>query len=315
MMRDYADEANLHARIYAMKGRLLSPADYAFLARRPNEAQRDQPANPAAAQEAVFKEQIAPVMPLVEAAGQYTPLFLAFLRQFEALNAKLILAKAFGLAALEQWYDIGPYALLERRLLDDEVDLQAIRPLLTGSYLADVLDGAVSFEQMEIRVDLCTARNLYVSAALFGKTAKRDFEELIGRRLAVTFIILTLRMKKTYLRDGLKISAFLESFFGPFYGLILSQMKAAERILDMYLAQSRTSGAQEPSAADCEHYLEQQYYNWISNAFHRDFHSISCVVAYLWLLYCQIRNLFKIIEGRRFGFPPERILARLVCSP
>ena len=48
--------------------------------------------------------------------------------------------------------------------------------------------------------------------------------------------------------------------------------------------------------------------------FHRDFHSIYCVVAYLWLLFYQIRNLFKIIEGRRFGFSPEVILARIVCN-
>ena len=48
--------------------------------------------------------------------------------------------------------------------------------------------------------------------------------------------------------------------------------------------------------------------------FHRDFHSVFCVAAYLWLLFYQIRNLFKIIEGRRFGFSPERIIAGIVCD-
>jgi len=46
----------------------------------------------------------------------------------------------------------------------------------------------------------------------------------------------------------------------------------------------------------------------------QDFHSICCVVSYLWMLYYQIRNLIKIIEGRHFGYSPERILANIVCN-
>ena len=136
-MRDYADEANLHARIYAMRGRLLSLKDYVSLAGR-NEALSDPAAagsDPVAAEEFVFREQIADIIPLAEATGIYAPLFLAFFRQFEALNAKLVLAKAFGLQSLEQWYDIGPYAILERSLLRRN-NQPAGYPAASGRHLA-----------------------------------------------------------------------------------------------------------------------------------------------------------------------------------
>ncbi len=315
-MRDYADEANLHARIYAMRGRLLSLKDYVSLAGR-NEALSDPAAagsDPVAAEEFVFREQIADIIPLAEATGIYAPLFLAFFRHFEALNAKLVLARAYGLQSLEQWYDIRPYAILERSLLRQTTGLQDIRRLLAGTWLADVLEDAAGYEQAEIRVDLCTAKNLQAASALFTGEAKLDFQELMGRRIAVASTILSLRLKKTYRWDDGKIRPFLERFHDTLGEKARPQVKVVEKTLERHLEQLRASGAQEPSVEDAEHYLEQLDYNWISSMFHRDFHSVRCVPAYLWLLFCQIRNLFKIIEGRRFGFSPERIIAGIVCD-
>ncbi len=316
-MRNYADEANLHARIYAMKSRLLSLPDYVSLARNTDEVIYSTAADASdemAQGEIVFREQIAHILPLSEAVGIYTPLFLAFFRQFEALNLKLILAKTFGLQSLEQWYDIGPYAILERRLLQETTDLQNIRPFLTGTYLASALEDVSSYEQMEINVDLCAARSLYDASALFSREAKRDFQKLMGRRIAVTSTILSVRLKKTYHWDDEKIHAYLARFHDAFGGKIWPQVKVVEEALDRHLAQEKTGGTQEPSVVDIEHYLEQYYYNFVSSMFHRDYFSICCVAAYLWLLFYQIRNLFKIIEGRRFSFSPELIISRIVCN-
>jgi vacuolar-type H+-ATPase subunit C/Vma6 len=315
-MRHYADEANLHARIYAMRSHLLSLKDYVSLARR-NEALYDQTgtaSDPVAAEEIVFRDQIAGIIPLAEATAIYAPLFLCFFRQFEALNAKLVLAKAFGLQCLEQWYDIGPYAILERALLRETTSPRDIRPFLTGTYLAGILEDIAGYEQAEIRVDLCAARNLYAASALFTREAKRDFQELMGRRSAVTSTILSLRLKKTYQWDDEKIRPFLEKFHDALGGKAWPQVKVVEEMLNRHLEQFRASGAREPSVVDIEHYLEQYYYNWISSMFHRNFHSIYCVASYLCLLFYQIRNLFKIIEGRRFGFSPERIIAGIICD-
>jgi hypothetical protein len=84
--------------------------------------------------------------------------------------------------------------------------------------------------------------------------------------------------------------------------------------LNRYLEQLRKGGGQEPSVVDIERHLEQNYYTWVSSMFHRDFHSVYCVIAYLWLLFYQIRNLFRIIDGRRFGFSSEAILNKLICE-
>jgi hypothetical protein len=96
-MRDYTDEANLNARICAMRSPLLTLPDYVSLSRNQNEPLFDKAAGTPdhiAEGEIVFREQIASIMPLSESTRIYAPLFLAFFRQFEALNAKLILGKA-----------------------------------------------------------------------------------------------------------------------------------------------------------------------------------------------------------------------------
>jgi vacuolar-type H+-ATPase subunit C/Vma6 len=316
-MRDYADEVYLHARIYAMRSRLLSLKDYVSLARNQGEAlygNAEGVPDPAEAGEIVFREQTASIIRLAETTAIYAPLFLSFFRQFEALNAKLILARAFGFQSLEQWYDIGQYATLDRSLLKKTTPLQDILPLLKGTYLAHVLEDVSSFEQTEIRVDLCSARDLYAASGLFKADAKLDFQNLIGRRIAVTSAILSLRLKKTYQWDEERTRVYLAKFHEAFDGETLMHIKILEEVVDRHLEHLRANGMQEPSLVDIEHFLEQHYYKWISSMFHRDFHSICCVVAYLWMLYYQIRNLIKIIEGRRFGYSPERILANIVCN-
>lgn len=316
-MREYADEAYLHARVYAMRSRLLSFRDYNSLASSPDGGMHGQAADipdPVRAGEIVFREQIAAILPLVEASGIYAPLFLAFLRQFEALNAKLVLAKAFGLQGLGNWFDIGPYAVLGRKLLQEAISLKDLRTLLEGSYLEDVFEDDESYEKMEALVDLCAARALNAASTPFSREARSDFQALVGRRMAVTSTVLSLRLRKTYNWDDGQIKSFLEKFHDATGDKARTHMVPVGEALDRHLEQMRTSGAPEPSVADVEYYLEQYFYNWVSFMFHRDFHTVYCVAAYLWLLLYQIRNLFKIIEGRRFGFSPELIMSRIVCD-
>lgn len=316
-MRDYADEAYLHARIYAMKSRLLSLKDYESLARTRDDTLYDNTAgtpDPVSAEDDVFREQIAAILPLAESVRLYSPLFIAFFRQFEAINAKLVLAKAFGMQPLEQWYDIGDYAILDRSLIKETKTPEDLQPVLKGTYLEDALEDLSSFEQTEIRVDLCAARNMYDVSDSFPSGARRDFLEIMGRKIAVASVIMSLRLKKTYQWDDKRIRPYIEKLHGIFEGKTLSHIKVVEKMLSWHLERQRAIGGHEPDIAYMEHYLDQNYYNWVSAMFHRDFNSVYCVAAYMWLLYYQIRNLFRIMEGRRFGFPAERILTRIVCK-
>jgi vacuolar-type H+-ATPase subunit C/Vma6 len=317
-MRDFTDEAYLHARLYAMRSRLLSWKDYVSLAGTRNEPMYDQAvfaSDPSASEELIFREQIDGIIPLAEAIGHYSPIFLAFFRQFEAFNAKLILAKAFGLQTVEQWYDIGPYAILPRRLLTETPPLKEILALFEGTYLSDAIKDASGYEQMEAGVDLCALREMYTASSMLKPDSKADFNLLMERRIAVTSLILSLRLKKNYQWEDDKIRPFLERYHEAFDGKAWPQIRIAREALDRHIEQSRTAGGQEPSLIDMEYYLERYYYNWVSSMFHRDFHAVYCVVAYLWLLFYQIRNMFKIIEGKRFGLPTDLILYRVVCNP
>ncbi len=317
-MRYYADKDNLHVRIYAMRGRLLSLKDYDSIVRN-QEAFFDRLSGThdhVEAKEMVFREQLAMVVHLAEATREYSSLFIAFLRQYEVSNAKLLLAKAFGRQSLEQWYDIRPYAILDRSLLQQELSLDDIRAIMAGTYLEDVYEDISSYECLENQVDISAARNLYTSSAQFLPESRKVFLDFMLRRIAVITMIWHWRLKQNYHWNDERIRLYLETFhnLNLFGGHAWPQVRIVEEVLNRRLEQLRKSGTQAPSAEDIEYHLEQYFYNWVSSMFHKDFHSIYCVVAYLWLLYYQVRNLFRIIEGIRFGLPPGEILKRIISE-
>jgi vacuolar-type H+-ATPase subunit C/Vma6 len=315
-MKYYADDVNLHARIYAMRARLLSLMDYTSIVRDKqalSEKVYDKH-NSIEAKEIVFKEQIRDIIKLAEATRIYTRLFIAFLRQFEAHNIKLILSRAFNRPVLEQWYDIGPYAVVDRSLINEKLTVEDIKTMLAHTYLEEIFDDMSSYERIEIRMDICTARNLYDSSSLFHPDARRVFQDFILKRVAVTGLIRNWRLKESYQWSDEKILLYLEMIHGLFDSSPGQQLKIVGEMLNNRLEQIRKSSSKTPESADIEYYLEQYFYNWISSMFHKDFHSVYCVAAYLWLLSNQIRNMFRIIDGMRFGLPPEEIIERIVCE-
>jgi hypothetical protein len=166
---------------------------------------------------------------------------------------------------------------------------------------------------METRVDLSVERNWRAASVSFSGEAKLDYQGLMCRRMAVVSALISLRLRKTYQWDEEKIHAYLTPFHDIKGVGVLSQVKGVEKAISKYVDEVRSVGASEPSPAEIERYIAQYDYDWISSAFHRDFFSVSCVVAYLWLVAYQIRNLLKINEGRRFGFTLDQIMGRIVC--
>ncbi len=315
-MRNYADKVNLHARIHALKGRLLSPGDYASMirAQQANSFNLSAASDLITAKEVLFREQIAPVVGLAHAYGQYAPLFLAYLRQFEVHNAKVLLAKAAGLESEELWYDISPFAILKKELLTKKLSLAEVRSLIAGTYLDDDFKDTVSYRQMEIHADICSARNLYQSARrLYGET-KNDFLNMIQRRIAVLSTIWSYRLRWHYHLSEEKTRFYINRFHDLFDGYAKSHFRIIEEEQNRHLEQLLKEGDKEPFITDIERHLEKKYFTWVSSMFYRDFHSICCVLAYLWLLYYQIRNLFRIIDGWRFGFSADAILDKLICD-
>jgi len=314
-MRNYADKVNLHARIHALRGRLLTPADYASLVRA--QQANSLPPSPASdltgAKEALFREQIAPVVGLALAYNRYAPLFLAYLRQFEGHNLSVLLTKAAGRQGEELWYDIAPFAILQKDLLKRQLSLTDIRSLVAGSYLNDDFKDASGYRRMEVDADICAAGSLYRFARFLTGENKSDFQNMMQRRIAVLTVLWSYRLRWHYHFSEEKIERYMRRFHDLFDGGAKSHFRIIEDVQNRYLEQLRKEGGGKPSAADIERHLERNFFTWVSSMFHRDFHSICCVLAYLWLLHYQIRNLFRIIDGRRFGFSAEAILDKLIC--
>lgn len=314
-MRNYADVPNLHTRIYAMKSRLYSLHDYAVMIREPETI----PGNISGiqdsteAKEILFRQQIAPIINLARAYESYTPFFIADLRQYEAYNAKILINKAAGNQTLTQWYDISPFATLNKGLLEEKLSLDEVKLLLSYMYLDNEFKTISSYRQLSVYVDVCTARNLYHSKDLLSGSAAAEFREMMLKRLAVMTLIWSYRLKLHYQFSPERIKLYMDKFHKIYGGKIWYRVSLEQEVLDRDLEKIRKDTGQEPSVADVEHHLEQNYYAWISSMFHRDFHSIYCVVSYLWLLFYQIRNLFRIIDGRRFGLPAEAIQNRMIC--
>jgi vacuolar-type H+-ATPase subunit C/Vma6 len=315
-MRNYADQDYLHARIHALRGRLLLLRDYASMVReqQTSSAKLSGVHGLIEAKEMLFREQIAPVIGLAEAYDKYIPIFLAYLRQYEIHNAKILLAKAAGKESLEQWYDISPFAILEKDLLQKNLSLVDTKSLIANTYLADDFRDTSSSLRMEIQLDISAAGKLYHSSTLFSGEAKKEFQEMALRRMAVLTVIWTYRLKAYYHWNDEQIRSCLEKLNNLFGVNAQSQVRIAEEELNRHLEQLRKSGGQEPSVVDIERHLEQNYYDWVSFMFHRNFHSICCVVAYLWMLFYQIKNLFRIIDGRRFGLSAEAVINKMICN-
>ena len=315
-MRNYADEPNLHARICAMRSRLFARRDYALLIRE----RESMPGNVSAirdlrlAKETLFALQINPVITVALAYEKYTPFFIGQLRQYETSNARLLLARAAGQPVAEQWYDIGPFARLEKKRLEERLSLTDVQSLLAEIYSDEHFKTLSGYRQLVVHLDVCAARHLYHSADQLAGSDAREFRDMMLKRIAVMTLIWSHRLRAYYRFHDERIRWFMSEIHELYGGKAWYRVGLEEQALERHLDQLRKDTGREPSVYEIEHYLEQRYYDWIASMFHRDFHAIYCVVCYLWLLFFKIRNLFRILDGRRFGLSPDATLAGLVCE-
>ncbi|MBA7662524.1 hypothetical protein ES703_70553 [subsurface metagenome] len=133
------------------------------------------------------------------------------------------------------------------------------------------------------------------------------------RKIILLRVVWGFRLSQNYGWDDDKISshlAFLHDLIDEFNGKDELIIKI-ERQMNKELNQS--SGG-IPDVSDIENKLERYFWTYIWKTFSRDFHSIYCVISYLWLLYYQIQNLFRIIEGLRFNVSPDIISKKIICE-
>jgi len=322
-MNPYADKNYLHAKIHALRSQLLRRNDFIEIinAQRPHLAfptliSENDSEDLSKVKEIIFRNQIKKVLLFIESSNYYRALFEAFLRFFETGNVKLLLAKAFGrTVGIEQWNDISPYNVFERGLLGRDISLGEFKPLLGNTYLKNVIadDFPSRYEELESRIDFCTVRYFLSFSKEILLNQRSIFQEVMLRKIVLLRIVWGFRLRQNYGWDNDKISSHLSSLYDlidEFNGkdeLVLKTERQINRELNQ-------SSGRIPEVSDIENELERHFRSYIWKFFSRDFHSIYCVISYLWLLYYQIQNLFRIIEGFRFNVSPDIISKKIICE-
>lgn len=328
-MYPYADKTYLHAKIHALRDQFLKRGDYLEIINAkdahlafPGLISETDAQDHIRTKGIIFRNQIEQILRLVEANNSYRDLFLGFLRFFEANNFRLLLAKAFGRKmVIRQWYDITPYNELERDLLDREITLEGFNALVAGTYLEPVIsdDGPHNYEEFESRIDFCVSASFLGFSKKILFSQRRIFNEIMLMRLVLLKILWSRRLEVNYGWDDTRILSHMDFLFDLIRGvnvreeLIINIEKMLERELDRRLRVMESSDT-VPEVSDIENELEKYFRSYISKIFSKDFHSIYCVISYLWLVYYQIQNLFRIIEGFRFNVPPEIVYDRIICE-
>ena len=322
-MNLYADKDYLHAKIHALRDQLLKRNDYIKIIN----AQKPHLAFPALisetdtedyskVKEKIFRNQIKKLLLFIKSSGCYQDLFKSFLRFFEAGNVKLILAKAFGRTmVIEQWNNISPYNAFDKDLLQRDISLDEFKSLLGNTYLNNVIAGDFpsKYEELESRIDFYFVRYFFDSSKEILFSQRSIFQEVMLRKIVLLKIVWSFRLRQNYGWDDDKISGHLTSlydFIGEFNGKAELIIKI-ERQMNKKVHQT-SDGI--PEVSDIENELERDFWTYIWKNFSRDFHSIYCVISYLWLLYYQIHNLFQIIEGLRFNVSPDIISQKIICE-
>ncbi|HET57558.1 MAG TPA: hypothetical protein ENN35_03840 [Deltaproteobacteria bacterium] len=316
-MKQYADREYLHTRIYAMKGRLYGLREYAAVLRErepSRDGERRDEGDRAAEKEILFTDVMNDVFRLVEASDYHRPLFLAFLRQYEIKNLKLLLAKAFKKQVIEQWYPLGSYALLDRELLDENLSPGGLKERLEETYLAPVFQSGNTFDRFMIRADATGIREILHSADSLNSNDRELFLELVHMRAAVLLASWRRRLADSYGWSRERIEDWLEAFRDILEGDLPSLSLKMEEELERETGDPGARAGVSPDAEDLEYRLEMLWYRWIRHFFYRDFHSVCPVAAYLWLLSRQVLNLFGIVDGLRFQLPHDVILGRIVTD-
>lgn len=322
-MNQNADKIYLHAKIHALRDQMLRRNDYIKIinAQKPHLAfptliSENDAEDHNKTKEIIFRNQIKKLLLFIESSDCYRALFKAFLRFFETGNVKLLLAKAFGRTmVIEQWNDISPYNSFEKGLLQRDISLDEFKSLLGNTYLNNAIadDFPARYEELESRIDFYAVRYFFDFSKEILFPQRSIFQEVMLRKIVLLRIVWSFRLRQNYGWHDDKISSHLASL----YDFIDEFDDRAELIIkierQMNKELNRSSGG-IPEVSDIENELERYFWSYIWKNFSKDFHSIYCVISYLWLLYYQIQNLFRIIEGLRFNVSPDIISKKIICE-
>ena len=327
-MNFYADSNYIHAKIYAMHSLLLTKNDYYDIAKNghfrsvlPELDTYNIKNDYTLIKEKIFDNQMNMIISLAEASVSSRSIFILFLRYFETLNLKLLCARAFGREPSPSiWYNIGEFAVLDRDMLSDNTDVTSILKYTKNTWMKDILtpESGGSFEEVEFFIDRAILRIAVEFPYSVNFSRKTDSLKIVSGLAAYFNLSWSRRLKQIYAWDHGSIKNYIQSnIIVPEYGRDLqTSIYEWEQTLIEHV-QSDFADIPDQGGAGlitAEKIMERVLLRDFSRMFHENFYSINTVSCYLALLYRQVRNLFSIVDGLRFGLSPETIMGFIICE-
>jgi vacuolar-type H+-ATPase subunit C/Vma6 len=328
-MRGFADTAYVHAKACGLRSRLLSRSDYQTLLSGfaldrffPGLPSSPGPADCTAIKEELFRRSIRGVLVLAEALEAYRGLFMAFLRLFEARNVKWLLARSLGAAQTDgQWYEIGPYGVFCRGDLDTLQDWETLQRRLRKTYLWRLCAGAGQprFETLEGMLDLQCLGSFLSAAQRLNAPDLLIVQECILMRCTLLKVLWAWRLERYYGWERAQARDHVGTAIREQGRIDENLRRGRPRLFELRLrgaCETEAYPAEQAGRGEplFEQHAESMFYGYVRSLARGDFHAIACVVGYLWLLYFEIRNLFLLLDGIRFGLPAETLNTMLICE-
>ncbi len=316
-MNNFADRIYLHAKIHALRQSLFANEDYRRIIRAgsihaafPETLTEKNATDLSRSKDAVFRWQIAVIISFIGITAHYRGLFRAFLLLFELDNIKLVASRSYGRCPLlARWNDVSPYGVMDNSCRDADISLEDLRNILMDTPLDGALEEGEtpSYEVLESRLDRRAIENLAGYARKLRPRDRAIYNDLVLMKIASLKILWEYRLARYRDREGGFDQFDPAECSGPAGRSAVTAMENSVRamIRRAYPSGAAAAGGLDP--AGLELFLDRAFIARADRAFSRDFHSICPVISFAWLLYYQVRNLFRIIEGFHAELPPEAI--------
>lgn len=327
-MEQYADKMYVHARVMALHADMLKKNDYADIAHTKN-IQKALPGyssdinteNYIAVKEKIFNHHIKKLIILTKASKDYRHLFKAFLLLFDRENIKQMLSKAFNRGVIiSQRFEVAPFQVMPADFAQRSVTAEEAIAVLNNTLRLGLPAKDSTFEMVEVALDFYCYALIAQCARRYMPGDRNKLRVLLSIRTELIRRTWSLRLRHLYRWSQDDIDDFLlsrESLYG-FQSLTPAQTRAVEKALAGFSVDGASGwgGDGEPDERLIQEEIrsEKYFYRVLKKTIRLDFHSIWPVISYLWLLYYQIYNLFRVIEAVRFGIRPEIIMQSVICE-
>ena len=310
-MKDYADRAYVHGRIHALMDGFPGRARYAEMYNAPN-APAAFAAIPGPSDETdisrikehLFRENIYPVIELIEASAYYRPFLVSAIRLAEWHNLLLLAGRLDGIQSGDEWLDISPYDILPGNLNKTDITRDEILSTVHGTYLEGIftqsqgsaLDGTPD-RFIRVFLDSCA-----VSARCL---------ELYDRKIVNFFIAVVMTLVR--MSDQYRYHEYYNTVRGE-----QDENSDSGKWNIFNIPAGEAEAAVKRSLKQTGKMDVLPYLNFLlaesMRIYRREWDSSGTVTAYLVRKFILIRNLFVIAEGFRFGLKGNEMAVMIVCE-